>query len=89
MAVSYIGGGNWSTQRKPWNCRKSLINLSHKVVSSTPRLNVVRTHNISGEKALIAQIVGNPTTIRSPWPLHHEHDHAIYTIYNVMYIEFV
>jgi hypothetical protein len=34
MAVSFIGGGNWSTWRKPLTCRKSLTN---NVISSTPR----------------------------------------------------
>ena len=28
--------------------------LSHNVVSSTPRLSGIRTHNVSGDKALIA-----------------------------------
>jgi len=27
VAVSFIGGGNQSTQRKPPTCRKSLTNL--------------------------------------------------------------
>jgi hypothetical protein len=27
MAVSFIGGGNWSTQRKPPTCRKSLTDF--------------------------------------------------------------
>jgi hypothetical protein len=31
VAVSFIGGGNRSTQRKPATCRKS-----HNVVSGTP-----------------------------------------------------
>ena len=26
VAVSFIGGGNWSTRRKPPTCRKSLTN---------------------------------------------------------------
>ena len=43
----YCGGGNWSTQRKPPTCHKSLT-LSHNVVSSTPRLSMFRTINISG-----------------------------------------
>ena len=34
--VSFIGGGNWSTRRKPQT-------LSHNVVSSTPRLSGI--HN--------------------------------------------
>jgi hypothetical protein len=33
MAVSFIGGGNWSTQKKPPTCHKSLTN---NVVSNTP-----------------------------------------------------
>ena len=37
VAISFIGGGNRSTQTKPLTCRKSLITLSHNVVSSTPR----------------------------------------------------
>ena len=64
MAISFIGGGN---QRKPPTCRKSLQTLSH---------NVYQVHLAwAGFKltslvviALIAQIVINPTTIRSrPW----------------------
>ena len=35
--VSIIGGGNWSTRRKPPTCRKSLTTLSHNAVSSTLR----------------------------------------------------
>ena len=37
ISVSFIGGENWSTLRKPLTCRKSLTNLSHNVVSSTPK----------------------------------------------------
>ena len=37
MAVSFTGGGNRSTLKKPKTCRKSLSTLSHIVVSSTPR----------------------------------------------------
>ena len=37
--VSFIGGGNCSTPRKPPACRKSLTNLSHNVVSSTLHLS--------------------------------------------------
>ena len=32
VAVSFIGGGNQSTRRKPLTCRKSLTNLSHNDV---------------------------------------------------------
>jgi hypothetical protein len=43
VAVSFIGGGNRRTGRKPPTCRKSLTTLSNNVVSSTPRLNGVQT----------------------------------------------
>ena len=36
VAVSFTGGGNRSTRSKPLACRKSLTNLSHNAVSSTP-----------------------------------------------------
>jgi hypothetical protein len=38
VAVSFIGGGNPSTRRKPPTCRKSLKTLSHNIVSSTPHI---------------------------------------------------
>jgi hypothetical protein len=54
VTVSFIGGGNQNNQRKPpvasyWQT------LSHNVASSTSR----------HERTLIAQVVVNPTTIRS------------------------
>jgi hypothetical protein len=60
MAVSFI-----STQRKPQICSKSLTNLSHNAVSSTPRLSGIQTQNVSGNKALIAYVVVNPATIQT------------------------
>jgi hypothetical protein len=45
MAVSFIGGGNRRTRRKPSTRRKSLTNLSHNVVYLA--LIVIWTHNIS------------------------------------------
>jgi hypothetical protein len=45
VAVSFIGGGNRRTQRKPQTCRKSLTNLSHNVVHLG--LVEIRTHNKS------------------------------------------
>ena len=45
VPVSFIGGGNQSTQRKPPTFRKLLKN--YKDVSSTLRLSGNRTHNIS------------------------------------------
>jgi hypothetical protein len=63
MAVSFIGGGNRSTQRKPLTCRKSQHTLSHNVVSSTSRLVGIRTHNVSVDRHWLYMV--NPTTIRS------------------------
>ena len=48
VAVSFIGGGNQSTRRKQPTCHKSLTNLSHNVVSRTPRLGRIQTDNVSG-----------------------------------------
>ena len=45
----FIGGGNRSTWKKTPTCRKSLTNVSHYVISSTPRLSRVRTHKFSGD----------------------------------------
>ena len=47
VALSFIGGGNRSTWRKPPTCRKT---LSHNVVSSTPRLKEIGTHNVSVDR---------------------------------------
>jgi hypothetical protein len=49
--VSFIGGGNRCTGRKPPTCRKSQTHtFSHNVVSSTPRLSGIRTHNVSCDR---------------------------------------
>jgi hypothetical protein len=49
MAVSFLCGGNWSTQRKPQTCCKSLTN----------------TDCCKSNYHTIAQVVVNPTTIWS------------------------
>ena len=49
MPISFIDGGNQSTRRKPPTCRKTLTNFITYVVSSIPRLNRIRTHNVSGD----------------------------------------
>jgi hypothetical protein len=49
VAVSFIGGGNRTTRRKPLTFRKIMkIFIPHDVLSSTPLLSEIRTHNISG-----------------------------------------
>ena len=51
MAVSFIGGGNWSTLRKPPTCCKSLTNIiTYKCIIEYPRLSGIRTHNGSGDR---------------------------------------
>ena len=50
MVVSFIGGGNQNTQKKPPTYHKSLTNLSHNVVLSTPLYERVRTNNFSGDR---------------------------------------
>ena len=50
VVVSFIAGGNRSTRRGLPTCRKSLTNLSHNIVSSTPPLRRVQTHNVSGDR---------------------------------------
>jgi hypothetical protein len=44
VAVSFIGGG------KHWPVTSHWLALSHSIVSSTPHLSVVRTHNISDDR---------------------------------------
>ena len=51
MMVSFIGGGNWSTRRKPPTCRKSLTKLytiilyrAHLIMSG------IRIQNFSGDR---------------------------------------
>jgi hypothetical protein len=49
VAVSFIGGGNRCTQRKPQKVTGQT--LSHNVVSSTPRMmSWIRTHKVSDDR---------------------------------------
>jgi hypothetical protein len=52
VTVSFIAGGNGSTQKKPLtcSCRKWQTNLSHNAVSITPCLSGIRTHNFSVDR---------------------------------------
>ena len=67
VAVSFIGGGNWSGWRKPLTCTSHWQTLSHNVVSSTPCLNRIRMHSISGDGHWLnrCNVVVNPITIWS------------------------
>jgi len=47
VAISFIGGWDRSTERKAPTCLKPLTNFN--VVSSTPRLRGINTHNDSGD----------------------------------------
>ena len=60
VAVSFIGGGNWRTQRKPSTCRKSLTNFYH-IMLYTSRFEL--TTPVVLHTGCIGSL--NPTTIRS------------------------
>ena len=45
VAVSFIGGGNQSTGRKPPTCSKLLTNFSHKVVWSDKSTEIKHKYN--------------------------------------------
>jgi hypothetical protein len=51
VAVSFIGGGNRMTRRKPPTCRKPLTNCITKFVNLA--LTDIRIHNISGDWHLL------------------------------------
>jgi len=48
MAVNFIGGGNWNTQRKPQTCRKSLTNYHIMLYRVHIPMSGIETHNFSG-----------------------------------------
>ena len=50
VAVSFIGGGN----HRPVASQRQT--LSHNIVSRTPRLSEIRTHNLSGDRHLLMQL---------------------------------
>jgi len=50
VAISFIGGGNWKTRRKPPTFQKSLTNFIYNVVQLA--LIEIRTQNISGDRLL-------------------------------------
>jgi hypothetical protein len=53
VSVSFIGRGNRSAKIKLPTCRKLLTNF---VVSSTPRLNWIQTHNVVAGAAIIVEL---------------------------------
>ena len=74
--VSFIGGGNRCTGRKPPTCRKSQTHtFSHNVVSSTPRLSGIRTHNVSCDRHWLNMWL----SIQLPY----DHDHDGPYIYDI------
>jgi hypothetical protein len=50
VAVSFIGGGNLSTWRKPLTCLKPLTTLSHNVYWVHLIMSGIRTHNFSDDR---------------------------------------
>ena len=49
MAVSFIGGGNWSARRKLPTCHKSLTNFYHIMYLVHLAMSRIRTHNFSSD----------------------------------------
>jgi len=50
VAVSFMGGGNRRARESHWPAASHWQTLSHKVVSSTPHLIGIPTHNVSGDR---------------------------------------
>jgi len=51
VAVSFIGGRNQGTRRKPHTCGKSLTNfITYCCIEVHLAMNGVRTHNFSGDR---------------------------------------
>ena len=53
MAVSFIGGENHRPATSHWQT------LLHNVVSSTPHLSGIRTHNVSGNMHWLHTAIGS------------------------------
>jgi hypothetical protein len=54
VAVSFIGGRNWSTRRKPPSCRKSLANFTSYCVIQTAEKKPHRLKIASIRKSSVA-----------------------------------
>jgi hypothetical protein len=69
MAVSFIGGGNRSVRENHRPVASHWQTLSQNVVSSTPPLNGIQTHNVSGNIGTdcIGSCKSNYHTITAIW----------------------
>ena len=53
MAVSFIGWGDRSTWGNHWHVGSHWQTLSHNVVSGTPAMSRIQTHNVSGDRVVV------------------------------------
>ena len=87
VAVGFISGGNRSTQRRPSTCRKSLTNfIAWYCIEYISPWTGFECKDLCWE-AMIAQIVVNPTTIRSRprWPFNHGEITLLFSSQSVNY----
>jgi hypothetical protein len=71
VTVSFIGGGNLEYPEKTTDLPQvTWQTLSHNVVSSTPRLSGIRTHNVSGTWGGFNSQLDIPVTVNILIPLN-------------------
>ena len=84
MAVSFIGRENRSTPRENhWPVVSHGQALLHNVISSTPHLSGIRTHNVSGHKHSLHMAIQLPYIHDAPPQVNRE-----YYIIKYIYIKY-
>jgi len=73
-----MDGENSSTRRKPPICRKSMVNLSHNVISRTPHLSGIRAHNVSGDRHWLHKLLSIQLSYDQNHDGYYDRTNAIY-----------